>query len=246
MIPYAKLGLAARGAPRQGQAAEVAPATVGAFSDTFDGPVLDEQAWRVTRENDFQESVIDVVNGRLRMRAATIGTDDRTVKFHGVRTRTSVVDFGKQPAVSFQLDWNNQANGCYLTAGVCLCSVATDTNPRNEADWLKIEYIGVPPGKNGRCLIASKTNGRLRHLFTEGWPKEQRTGREIGVLNLELRLGPDRKLVVIENGKTLFETEDCGLAFEAAYVYLQMSSHSNYPPRELFFDEVRVVHQQRE
>jgi len=40
--------------------------------------------------------------------------------------------------------------------------------------------------------------------------------------------------------KLLFEIEQQTLPFEQAYIYLQMSSHSNYPAREVFFDEVRV------
>ena len=59
---------------------------LGTLRDDFSGERLNPDLWRVTRKNDFQESKIDVVDGRLRLRAATIGTDDKTVKFHGVRT----------------------------------------------------------------------------------------------------------------------------------------------------------------
>lgn len=217
-----------------------------AFHDEFSAPTLDTTKWQITRQNDFQESTIDIAgtkpeNRRLRLRAATIDTDDKTVKFHGVRMCEAVADLTQPTVIQFQLDWNSQANGCYLTAGVYLCPLATDTNPRDADDWLRVEYIGVPPGKNARCEIARRTRGRLRFLHTEGWPRQQRTGRRVGVVNVELRLGPDRKLVAIENGKTIFETSDHQLTCGPAYLYLQMSTHSNYPPREMFFDTVRVI-----
>ena len=215
------------------------------FHDDFSAPTLDTTKWQITRQNDFQESTIDIAgtkpeNRRLRLRAATIGTDDRTVKFHGVRTREPVADLTQPTVIRFQLDWNNQANGCYLTAGIYLCPFAADTNPRDADDWLRVQYIGVPPGKNARCEIARRTRGRLRFIHTEGWPRQQRTGRRVGVVNVELRFGSGRKLAVVENGKTIFETSAHQLTREAAYLYLQMSSHSNYPPREIFFDSVRV------
>ena len=126
------------------------------LTEEFATPPLARSVWAVTRQNDFQESTIDVVGlgkgargrgGRLRLRASTMGTDDRTVKYHGVRTTAPVVDLRRPVEVSFALDWNEQANGCYLTAGIYLCPTPTDTNPRDEMDWLMVEYIGVPPGE---------------------------------------------------------------------------------------------------
>lgn len=210
----------------------------GRLDESFSGPALDRGVWCVTRKNDFQESTIDVVDGRLRLRAATIGTRDDTVKFHGVRTREAF-DLSAGAEVAFELDWNDQANGCYLTAGVYLCPTATDANPRDEENWLKFEYIGVPPGKNARALVAVQQQGRLRHLFTEGWPREQRTGRKIGRQRVRLALAGDR-LEVWENDRLLFESDERAWGFSQAYLYLQMSSHSNYSPREVYFDNVLV------
>lgn len=220
------------------------------FHEDFDGPRLHQQRWAVTRQGDCQESTVEVADGRLRLRMATIGTRDDTVKFHGVRTKQTF-DLSCGVAVSFELDWNDQANGCYLIAGVYLCPTATEENPRDERNWLKFEYIGVPPGRNARALLAVKRNGHLRHIYTEGWPEKQRTGRKIGRQRVRIVLqGP---LVQVwergsgtdpggsqsdPHGKLLFEGVRQMLAFERAYLYLQMSSHSNYPAREVFFDDV--------
>ena len=209
------------------------------LTESFSAKALDPTVWVVTRKNDFQESKVDLVNGRLRMRAATIGTDDKTVKFHGVRSAQPVSL--RQPfELSFELDWNNQANGCYLTAGVFLCPTATDGNPGAEKDWWKLEYIGVPPGKNARAWVSARANGGERVLYDEGWPAKQRIGRKIGEQAVTIRWRSD-KLTVVENGKTLWQTDWKSFRFPTAYLFLQMSSHSNYPAREVFFDEVAVA-----
>jgi len=215
------------------------PTATAAFVETFDTAELNETRWKVTRENDFQESKVDLVDGRLRMRAATIGTDDKTVKFQGVRSAQPLSL--RQPfELSFELDWNNQANGCYLTAGVFLCPTATDGNPADEKDWWKLEYVGVPPGKNARAWVSARRTGGERVLYDEGWPAKQRTGRKIGVQQVTIRWQGD-ELTVVENGKPLWQTDWKGFGFPTAHLYLQMSSHSNYPPREVFFDEVTVA-----
>lgn len=213
------------------------------FFDDFQEGILSESKWAVTRQNDFRQSIIDVIGvGQddfcLRMRADTIGTRDDTVKSHGVRTLQEI-DFTDEKVISFELDWNNQANGSYLTAGLYLCPVATNTNPRDEADWVAFEYVGVPPGENARFQIARAKRGNLHFLFTEGWPDKQRTGRKIANQHLELSITKS-SLKVMENGKELFITEDYGVNFTKSYLYLQMSSHSNYPPREVYFDGIFI------
>lgn len=217
-----------------------------AFVEHFDGATLDSGRWVTTRQHDFETAAVDLVpqaegeGHRLRLRAATIGTDDKTVKYLGIRSKDPVVELSEPTTVEFTLDWNHQANGCYLTAGLWLCPTATEENPEDQPDWLKVEYVGVPPGKNGRCLVAARTAGRLRELFTEGWPKEQRTGREIGLQRLKLVLDGSR-LEVHENGQLLYQTDSAGPSFTPAYLYLQLSTHSNYRARELFFDDVVVT-----
>ncbi len=206
--------------------------------ETFDDKALDEKLWRVTRKHDFQDWKVEVADGRLRLMAATIGTRPETVKWLGIATREPLVDLTRPVEIEFELDWNRQRNGCYLTAGLYLCPVETDA-PKEEPDWLKVEYIGVPPGKNGRCEVASRVRGRLRLLYTEGWPLEQRTGRPLGRMRVKLTISNGR-LALRENGKLLFELPKLELGFQKARLYLQMSSHSNYPPRTVFFDNVVV------
>ncbi len=216
--------------------------------DNFSDGTLNLQLWQITREGDFKESIIDVydvdptenVDFRLRLRANTIGTRDDTVKFHGVRS-VEKINFSEGKEISFDLDWNNQSNGCYLTASLYLCPTVTNGNPRKEKDWLKFGYVGVPPERNARGVIAAKSDGKVKYLYTEGWP-EQRTGRHIAYQRIKIILDDKNKsLKIIENGKEIYCSLSHGLEFSSAYLYLQMSSHSNYPAREIYFDNVVVA-----
>jgi len=216
------------------------------FNENFSEGVLNTQTWQITREGDFEESTIGIydvdltedVDYRLRLRANTIGTSDDTVKFHGVRG-VQKVDFSEGVNISFDLDWNNQSNGCYLTASVYLCPTVTNGNPRDENDWLKFEYVGVPPGKNARSVIATKIDGRTRWLYTKGWP-EDRSGRKITDQHIRITLD-DKTFKIMEEGAEIYVLPSHNLTFTSAYIYLQMSSHSNCPMREIYFDNVVVA-----
>ena len=179
------------------------------FHEGFSDGSLNTQRWQITREGDFKKSVIDVYDAdltgnddyRLRLRANTIGTKDDTVKFHGVRSVENV-DFSEGKELCFDLDWNNQSNGCYLTASIYLSPTVTTGNPGEEKDWLKFEYVGIPPGRNARCVIATKSDGKVKYLYTEGWP-EQRTGRHIAYQRIKIILD-NKSLRIIENEKEVY------------------------------------------
>ena len=207
------------------------------LQDDFALDHLDIAKWVHTVANDFQTEAVDVVDGRLRMAAATIGTDDTTVKYHGVRTLTPLADLERGVEINFDLDWNKPPNGCYMTAGIYLCPTESQ-NPEKEKSWLRLEYWGVWPGKNARFIIATKTNGNLKFLSTEDWLRKG-PGRNITVPKLRISLDGSA-LTVTEDDKRIFETKDLQLNFKQAYLYLNHSSHSNYPRREVFFDNVAV------
>ncbi len=216
---------------------------ISTFNENFSERFLNPQAWQITRDGDSKDSIVDTydVNTsanddyRLRLGINTIGTKDETVKFLGVRSveKISITD-GTE--ISFDLDWNNQSNGCYLSGSFYLCPTATNGNPENENNWLKFEYIGVPPGQNARCEIASKMDGNKRLLYTDGWP-EKRTGRQIADQHIKI-IFDNKSFKVLENGGELNASTLNDLNFNSAYIYLQMSSHSNYPMREIYFDNI--------
>lgn len=100
-------------------------------------------------------------------------------------------------------------------------------------------YVGVPPGRNARAWVSVRAHGGERVLYDEGWPEKQRTGRKIGRQAVKIRWQGD-KLSLLESDRVLWETQWPRFGFPQAYLYLQMSSHSNYPAREVFFDHVQV------
>jgi hypothetical protein len=240
---------------RRGETKEIAPRPTvsekpaaarsqAPFRLTLADPLL----WVKTSEADFQERSVDFlpVSGstpplrRLRLRAATIGTRDDTVKFLGARS-AEPIPLGKGGKVSVDVDWNHQANGCYLAAQIVLAPAKTEGNPLGGADWLKVEYLGVPPGTNGRLAVGTRTSGRDGPLFTEGWPQVRREGRPIGLQHVDIEI-KDRGFVVRENGVESYVSKpDEAPAMQEAYLYLQMSTHSNYPARELYFGRVEYV-----
>ena len=53
-----------------------------------------------------------------------------------------------------------------LTGSFYLCPAATSGNPENENDWLKFEYIGVPPGKTLVVLLLIRLMGIYGYYMT--------------------------------------------------------------------------------
>ena len=231
-----------------------------AFEDNFNVDTLDITKWVLTKQNDFEESTIDLTKVKqdedeknpdtekhLRLRASTMGTDDKTVKYHGIRSLNPIVNLQQPVEINFDLDWNKQANGCYLTAGVKICPTATTENPDDQSDCLAIEYIGVPPGENARLWIAVEHAGYIKQIvYAEGWPTEQRVGRKIGLQHVRIVLTKDM-IKLWEGDKLLcegkFQSSDkiaTPLNWDNAYLYLQQSSHNNYRAREIYFDNVKV------
>jgi hypothetical protein len=220
------------------------------FQESFEHGSLDSSRWEITTDGDFAEVVVDVydvdssedTDYRLRLRANTIGTSD-PLKFLGARSRNEF-DFSNGSAVSFDLDWNDQSNGCYLTASLYLCPVISD-NPKDEDNWLKFEYTGVPPGRNVRTNIWQKVDGVTKELLTDWGPRDEQDrpiGRllEAGSQRVELLL-EENSLRVFENSKEILQLSDYELGFTTSYIYLQMSSGTNYPSREVYFDNITVA-----
>ena len=234
-------------APRVPETCGGRPSAV-VFEDSFEAAELDREKWQITSANDFREKVVDLFDRsadttafdrQLRLRADTVDTSGDTIKYLGI-VSTRSVDLSERKRIELDLDWNRQTNGSYLSAGIYLAPTITSLIPKSERDWVNFEYIGVPPGRNARSVVSTQSNGAFRTLFNEGWPHEQRDGRYIDKQRLIIFLDT-QSIRVLENGSLLFEAEDLDLPFSSAYIYLQMSSHSNYPAREVFFDNLRVA-----
>jgi hypothetical protein len=220
------------------------PGSPGWLDDFAQGR-LDPARWQRTVEGDVREWSAEVVETpgrgsgfRLRLTADTRGTRDDTLKFVGVRS-VGPVALRDGARVAVRLDWGEQANGSYLTAGIVLSPHATGGNPLATPDWLQVVYVGVPPGRNARLVVAYRAHGRERTVHTEGWPDTNRQGRRIGVQDVVVRMR-DGAFEVWEGERLVWRSEAGEIAPVPAHLYLQMSSHSNYPARSIYFERVEV------
>jgi hypothetical protein len=219
------------------------------FAEDFEKGRIDLSRWEVTSDGDFAEAIVDVVDVapgdetdyRLRLRANTIGTSDR-LKYLGVR-RKNTVDFNPAKTILFDLDWNKQTNGSYLTASFYLCPTVSK-NPKEESDWLKLEYVGVPPGRNVRINILAKADGVVYPLHIDWGPHDDNgrpLGKPLGLSSHRISIFLDkRRMRVVQDDEEIFPLSKHNLNFTAAYIYLQMSSGTNYPSREIYFDNIIV------
>lgn len=214
--------------------------------ETFSSEPLDPTRWIMTCDGDFHDKRVDIAcvrkrgpnDFRLRLKADTMDTVDESVKFLGIRS-VEQFRFGEELRFAVELDWNEQINGCYLSAGIILSPHQTAGNVLDSADWLKVEYIGVPPGENARLAIAVNNDGHEQTLYTEGWPETNRLGRKITNQRISVVV-KKHSLEVFENGRSVFDAKTDVIYFESAFLYLQISSHSNYPAREIYYDNVQI------
>jgi hypothetical protein len=88
-------------------------------------------------------------------------------------------------------------------------------------------------------VIASKVDGLLRYLSTDGWLADQKTGRPFGNQQIQIMMH-DGRIRVLENGREVYISEEPVIQISSAFISLQMSSHSNYPLREIYFDNLTV------
>jgi len=219
------------------------------FTEDFEKGRLDLLRWEVTSDGDFAEAIVDVIDVasgeetdfRLRLRANTVGTSD-PLKYLGLKSKNTV-HFDTAKAILFDLDWNKQTNGSYLTASFYLCPIKSD-NPKEESDWLKFEYVGVPPGRNVRINILAKADGVIYPLHVDWGPRSDNgrpLGKPLGLSSHRISLFLDKsRMRVVQDDEEIFPLTKHNLNFTTAYIYLQMSSGTNYPSREIYFDNIIV------
>lgn len=220
------------------------------FKEDFDLGTLDLTLWQITKDGDFKEEEITVFNSagnkkqdyKLKLRANTLGTSD-PYKYLGIRSLESI-NFDKIRIISFDIDWNKQKNGCYLGAALYICPYKSE-NPKKEKDWIKFEYTGVPPGQNVRLNIWCNVNSSLKKLYTDWGLRDDNNkplGKPLADGNHTIKIQIDNTYIqVFEDEKEIFPVSPHGMNFHSGYLYIQMSSGTNYPSREIYFDNILVT-----
>lgn len=212
------------------------------WMERFEEGRLEPARWVPTLAGDVRDWSVEVTDAprrggfRVRIAADTRGTRDDTVKRVGLRS-TCPIPPSADTRVAVEVDWNDQVNGSYLTAGIVLAPHATRGDPLATPDWISVQYVGVPPGRRARIVVAVSEGGRQRTIYTEGWPDVNRAGRPIGVHDVAVHLEPAR-FEVLEDGQVV-AAAPMPVA-RAMFLYLQMSSHSNYASRAVLFGNIRI------
>ena len=215
------------------------------WREEFAAGVLDPARWHGTMSGDLHAPVVRIVpaedgsGSRLRLAADTRGTRDDSIKRVGVGTRCRLA-LGREARIGVDLDWGPPANGSYLSAALVLSPHYTDGDPAATADWLSVGYVGVPPGRTARLLVRASASGVARTLYDDGWPDRNRHGRTVTRVSLELSLR-GRSLELRENGRPIPVPLPAPGRLASGYLYLQLSSHSNFPPRAVHFDDLWVT-----
>ncbi len=170
---------------------------------------------------------------RLELALDTMGSPATPLTVTGMRSGEAVA---RPLDLRFTLDWNRQANGAYLKAAVYLSPHRTAGDPAALADWVRVSYIGVPPGDRWRHEVAERRAGRMRFLDRAGWPGD-RSGRAPGAPKVHLRWAGDA-LELTEDGARVSGVRAVG--WPRVYVYLTLTGHSNYPRRTIYLSDVRI------
>lgn len=212
--------------------AEVPPA----LADAFESPALDAR-WVPLRVTDGPGEAAPS-GGRLRLWLDTRGTTPDRPKVVGVRTRDPLA-FAEAIEIAWALDWNAQVNGAYLQAALYLAPAPAEGDPQDAPEWVRVAHVGVPPGQNWRHEVAERRDGLLRFVDRAGWPAE-RAGRPPAPVRASLAVTREGDLVYRENGQVRSSGRITPLHWPQIHVFLTLTSHSNYPERSVFMDDVEV------
>ncbi len=219
----------------------------------FKNEKFPDSTWTKISDGDFKSSDITVIKSdlsknnkdyKLRFRVNTLDTNDE-VKYLGIRSNKPIkFDGSKTNSISFDFDWNNQANGSYLSFYVYICPEET-INPKKSTDWIALEYAGVPPGKNLRTSIWQKQDNILNTLFMDWGERNQDNkpiGRPIGnTIHKIIFIFDADSIKLLEDGKELFTADTVEINHNNPYfLYFQLASGTNYPDREIFIDNIAV------
>lgn len=219
------------------------------LKDSFNESELDASIWKITVSGDFSDKRVDIYDKdpsvkkdmRLRIKAGTISTTS-PVKTLGVMCH-EIIDFTDGITIEGELDWNSQRNGSYLSAVIMLSPEVLE-NMDKMADLIALEYSGVPPGKNIKVVMSKKIRRSLKVLYKDSGPSDalgRGAGRDPGNESIFFRIYIDKENIQFSENKTdKISLSPHALNFTSGYFYIQMRSGTNYPDREIYFDNVRI------
>jgi hypothetical protein len=216
------------------------PAPLTALTDDFSEESLDPNVWTVVQDGEIHDVVAqtDPTHSQLRLGLGTDGTHGEPLKSVEVRTATPL-DLTQPHRIDATVQWPTGETG-YLVAGVVLSpDPPTSGSMLRAPDWLRAEYVGVPPGGNARAAVYAEKAGSIAWLYKDGWPLPSAAGRTIGAVHLTVVL-TSQTVEVDEDGQALLPATPYGLDLGHAYLALFVSSRSGFPAREVRFSSLKI------
>jgi hypothetical protein len=155
-----------------------------------------------------------------------------------------VQDFlGEVVRLEFELDWLEDSNASYLSAGLALVpeTAPLSGDPRDHAEVTHLSFIGAGMGANVRRELLVQRKGQEVFRDSEGWPETGRDGRTLKTVRLSLTL--TGSMMKIEEAGRPPVSVPVGLGFARGRVVLYVASHSNSMRRAMRFThlELRVL-----
>ncbi len=151
------------------------------------------------------------------------------------------IDFlGGPQTVTVALDWLEDSNASYLSAGLALIpeDAPLRGDPRDLTDVSHVSFIGAGMGAHARRELLVQRHGQEAFRDTEGWPEVGREGRKLATAELKLTI--DGQSIRLEEAGRDAVTAPTGLGFARGRLVLFVASHSNSMRRAVRFTKLEL------
>ncbi len=137
-----------------------------------------------------------------------------------------------------ELEWFASGNASYWTAGLLLSSRAPEGGlaSLDVEPAVRLELVGVPPGRTARRYGALRVGARTIPLATDGWP--ERPGRALERATLELELTASWVTLRADGEQLARVPRPIGLAAGDVWALAYATSHANYAERAVRFQDL--------
>ncbi len=198
---------------------------------------FDRDSWISFRVGDFRQSAIEI-DKTLRLAADTRGTPPGTWKHLGVRS-AAPIPLREGTFLSISVEWPENSDTSSMSASIVLSPYAIPGDPRTSSEWIDVSSIGTGLAA-GRLVVTSDVDGVSLTHFSEETPRVDFAGRPASRQDVRITVS-NRTIQIEEDGWKLTETGPPALPSDQCFLYLMLSSDSNFPLREVQFSELKIV-----
>jgi hypothetical protein len=188
--------------------------------DNFSPGPLDPSVWAPFREGNFRDSAIEAIGG-LRIAADTRGTPPGTWQHLGVR-RIEAIAIRDGTAVAVSMSGGDSP---FLWGAMVFSTCNVPGNPKATSDWIAISW------GEGRMRVTACAGAVDRVLVEKTAENPQRR------VEIRFRAGGFH---LFEGDTPIFDSASAAVGFDLVYLYLMVSSESNYLLRAVRFHNLEI------